>query len=209
MRFFIFFILLLTSTSADAQVWVDSSKNGKVTTIHVEHETLASFLNYMHKKYGTTSTLPETIATDQINSDARGNSLLAALQRLLNAYNTGVVLGEGNSISHITILLGEPQAENNQPTINIGSVTAKNKQQYQQMRQRMNRRFNRFGNRRAPLSTMQPEQQYQGGWHRHAPFSNHQAHNNQIGQQSGNNRYNIHNHNLFNHHSVNSRSSAE
>jgi len=127
--------ILLPLNHAMAEISINTSKSGDKTYIHASHETLSSLLQYYNDKYHTTSTLPASIANEQINAKVKGKSLLEATQKLLKAYNSALILGENNSISHISIL---PVGQLSEDTKNleIGNVNVINKTMYQNMKQR-------------------------------------------------------------------------
>jgi len=97
-------MLLLVAQNALAEISISISPKSHHAKIHVRHETIASVLNYYQAHFGTTATLPASLAHKWIDADMEGTSLLMLTQRLLRGFNVGLIADDASSIRHISLL---------------------------------------------------------------------------------------------------------
>jgi len=113
---------MLATTNATAAISMSVNSAAHRAHIHVVNETLASVMTYLRKHYGTTSVFPAAIAKDRLDADIHGASLMGLTQRLLRAYNIGLIADDVNRITHISIL----SAGKSERMVEVGQVSPAN-----------------------------------------------------------------------------------
>jgi len=162
MKIFLVCCFFLQVSPALAEVVVVPSKSGGDIHIQVKQETIESTLRYYQKMYGTTSTLATSISQDSINADIKAKSLLIGTQRLFRGYNLAIILGKGDSISHITVFPVGDKSEH-LITKDIGMVNSKNKTISEHSRKRHTRGWRQY-----------PGLEFQHSW-KHSPIWRHSS----------------------------------
>ncbi|RMH14288.1 MAG: hypothetical protein D6698_12905 [Gammaproteobacteria bacterium] len=140
--------VLMTGSTAWAEVMVQHENND--FKIEVRGETVGSVLEFFHREFRTTASLPESLANQPLDGVAKGSSLLHATQRLFRRYNS-IIIDDGNGgVSHISLLptnAPEDSSPRDGQVRVIGNMGQYNRQKYWMIHQSVANRWH--GKRRS------------------------------------------------------------